>query len=76
MATEVRIPALAVTMTEGVLVEWLAGEGETVRAGQDIYLLESDKTEMAIEAPVAGVLHHVVEAGGTYEVGTLIAEIS
>jgi pyruvate/2-oxoglutarate dehydrogenase complex dihydrolipoamide acyltransferase (E2) component len=76
MAAELAIPQLGVTMTEGVLSEWLVEDGAAVTEGQAVYLLETDKTETEIEAPVAGTLHIKVEAGNTYSVGTVVAEVS
>jgi pyruvate/2-oxoglutarate dehydrogenase complex dihydrolipoamide acyltransferase (E2) component len=76
MASELAIPQLGVTMTEGVLTEWLVEDGATVSAGQAVYVLETDKSETEIESPVAGALSIKVEAGATYDVGTVVAEIS
>jgi pyruvate/2-oxoglutarate dehydrogenase complex dihydrolipoamide acyltransferase (E2) component len=75
MTTPLNIPKLGVSMTEGTLVEWLAGDGEAVSAGQVIYRLETDKVENDIEAPVSGVLRHVGVEGEIYEVGANIGAI-
>lgn len=75
MAFEVKIPQLGVTMQEGVLVEWLRSDGDSVSAGDPIYLLETDKAENEVEAPTDGVLRVKVEQGETYPVGTLVAVI-
>jgi pyruvate/2-oxoglutarate dehydrogenase complex dihydrolipoamide acyltransferase (E2) component len=75
MATELRIPKLDMSMTEGKLVEWLATDGSTVKEGDVIYSLESDKTVNEIEAPVSGVLRIGATTDETYEVGALIGEI-
>ena len=69
------IPKLGVAMTEGTIVEWLVADGATVAAGQPIYVLENEKVENEIEAPVAGVVRLVATAGEVYGVGTLIATI-
>lgn len=76
MAAELAIPQLGVTMTEGVLAEWLVEDGASVTAGQPVYLLETDKTETEIEAPAAGTLSIKAQAGDTYGVGTVVGEIS
>lgn len=76
MPTPVSLPKLGVAMAEGTLVEWLVSDGEAVAAGQPLYRLETDKVENEIEAPAAGVVTLVAEAGGMYPVGTLLAEIS
>lgn len=67
--TPVKIPQASVAVTEGTIVRWLAGEGDWVEEGQPIYLLETDKVEMEVEAPATGTVHLLGEAGSTYLVG-------
>ena len=62
--------------TEGTLTEWLVDDGAIVEVGQPIYSLETDKSVQDIEAPAAGCLTQKVVAGETYNVGTLIGEIT
>ena len=62
-------------MTEGTIIEWLADDGSTVAAGQVVYRLDTDKTELDVEAPVAGRLRVVGEAGATYAVGVEVGSI-
>lgn len=73
--TEIRIPKPGDAVMEGTLVEWVAADGARVAAGEVIYKLETDKVEMDIEAPCAGVLKHVGQEGEVYPVGELIATI-
>jgi len=75
MTTELTMPKLAMSMTEGELTEWLVADGATVAPGQPIYSVEADKATQEIEAPVAGVLRQIGAAGETYEVGAKIGEI-
>ncbi|HEX3793630.1 MAG TPA: lipoyl domain-containing protein [Acidimicrobiales bacterium] len=75
MSTSIIVPRLGVGMTEGTLSSWLVPDGATVKAGEAIYTIETDKVESEIEAPVAGVLHQIGEEGETYDVGTLLGEI-
>ena len=75
MSTTLFIPKLAVSMTEGTLVEWLVEDGAEVFAGDPLYRIETDKTEAEIEAPVSGVLRVEADAGEVLEVGTPIGEI-
>jgi len=72
---ELSIPKLGVTMVEGTLSEWLVADGTAVSAGEGIYLLETDKIETEIEAPVDGVLKIKAEADETYAVGTVVGEL-
>ena len=73
--TEIRIPKPGDAILDGTIARWLAPDGARVREGQALYLLETDKAELEIEAPVAGVLRHVGAEGATYPVGELIATI-
>ena len=75
MATPVNIPQLGMTVTEGTLVSWAVPDGTSVEAGTVIYVLETDKVESEIEAPVSGRLRQIGEAGETYDVGTQIGAI-
>lgn len=73
--TPVKIPQASVAVTEGTIVRWLAGEGDWVEEGQPIYLLETDKVEMEVEAPATGTVHLLGEAGSTYLVGADVGYI-
>lgn len=75
MTTPVLMPKLGFSMVEGVLVEWLAVDGTTIVQGRPLYSLESEKSVQEIEAPASGTLRIKAEAGGTYRVGHLLAEI-
>jgi pyruvate dehydrogenase E1 component beta subunit len=78
MATEVLMPALSPTMTEGKIARWLKSEGEKVRAGDVLAEIETDKATMEVEAVDEGVLARIVIAEGTdhVAVNTPIAVIA
>jgi pyruvate dehydrogenase E2 component (dihydrolipoamide acetyltransferase) len=65
MATNILMPALSPTMTEGTLSRWLKKEGEEVRAGDVIAEIETDKATMEVEAVDEGVLGRILVADGT-----------
>jgi pyruvate dehydrogenase E2 component (dihydrolipoamide acetyltransferase) len=56
MSTEIRMPRLGHSMTEGTVVAWLARPGDRVQAGQIVLTIETDKAEYEVEAPVDGLL--------------------
>ena len=68
MATEVLMPALSPTMTEGKIARWLKGEGEPVKAGDVLAEIETDKATMEFEAVDDGVLARIVVPEGTEHV--------
>ncbi|MBT07607.1 MAG: pyruvate dehydrogenase complex dihydrolipoamide acetyltransferase [Rhodospirillaceae bacterium] len=65
MAVEVLLPALSPTMTEGTLAKWLKKEGETIRAGDVLAEVETDKATMEIEAIDDGTLEKILIPEGT-----------
>ncbi len=44
MATDILLPQIGFSMTEGEVAEWLAKDGDAVNAGQALFLLEADKS--------------------------------
>lgn len=76
MATEIKIPVLGESVTEGTIAEWLKQPGEAVAADEPICSLETDKVAVDVPSPVAGVMsEHRVAVGDTVEVGAVIAVI-
>ena len=65
MATEVLMPALSPTMEEGTLAKWLVKEGDTVKSGQILAEIETDKATMEFEAVDEGVVGKILVAEGT-----------
>lgn len=65
MAIEILMPALSPTMEEGTLAKWLKAEGDTVRSGDIIAEIETDKATMEVEAVDEGVLSKILVAEGT-----------
>lgn len=71
----VRVPKLSLAVSEATLVEWLVEDGATVKEGQPLYVVETEKVETEVEAATSGVVHRSGQAGETYPVGTQIATI-
>ncbi|MCZ8333432.1 MAG: pyruvate dehydrogenase complex dihydrolipoamide acetyltransferase [Rhodobacteraceae bacterium] len=65
MATEILMPALSPTMEEGTLAKWLVKEGDTVKSGQIIAEIETDKATMEFEAVDEGIMGRILVAEGT-----------
>jgi pyruvate dehydrogenase E1 component beta subunit len=78
MATQILMPALSPTMTEGKLSRWLKGVGDEVRAGDVIAEIETDKATMEVEAVDEGKLARILVDEGTegVPVNTPIAVLS
>ncbi|HKO08389.1 MAG TPA: pyruvate dehydrogenase complex dihydrolipoamide acetyltransferase [Alphaproteobacteria bacterium] len=65
MPTQILMPALSPTMTEGKLSKWLKKEGEEVRAGDALAEIETDKATMEVEAVDEGTIGKLLVAEGT-----------
>jgi len=65
MATNILMPALSPTMTEGTLTRWLKKEGDEIKAGDVIAEIETDKATMEVEAVEEGVLGRILVDDGT-----------
>jgi len=77
MAIELKMPALSPTMEEGTLAKWLVKEGDSVKSGDILAEIETDKATMEFEAVDEGVISSINVAEGTdgVKVGTVIALI-
>jgi 2-oxoglutarate dehydrogenase E2 component (dihydrolipoamide succinyltransferase) len=76
MATDVQVPTLGESITEGTLAQWLKQPGEAVAEDEPIASLETDKVTVEVPSPVGGVLtEQLVKEGDTVAVGALIARI-
>lgn len=68
MPINILMPALSPTMTEGTLAKWLKKEGDTVKAGEVIAEIETDKATMEVEAVDEGKIGKILVAAGTANV--------
>lgn len=75
MADQILVmPKFGLTMTEGMVSEWLVAPGQSFAAGQPLVAIETDKAVTELEAPAAGVMvSHIAPVGSTLEVGEPIA---
>jgi pyruvate dehydrogenase E1 component beta subunit len=75
MATELKMPALSPTMEEGTLAKWLVKEGDTVKSGDLLAEIETDKATMEFEAVDEGTIWQILVPEGSdgVKVGTVIA---
>src|SRR5690606_27689791 len=76
LMTEVIMPKMGDGMEEGTLLEWLKKDGETVKSGEVIGNIQTDKATLELEAPAKGVLTgFLISEGETVPVGQPIAAI-
>jgi len=73
MATNIEMPKLSDTMTEGTLVKWLVAEGDTINAGDILAEIETDKATMEMESFESGTLGKIyVQAGEKAPLGAVL----
>ncbi|WP_435417246.1 2-oxoglutarate dehydrogenase complex dihydrolipoyllysine-residue succinyltransferase [Parerythrobacter aurantius] len=76
MATEIKVPQLGESVTEGTIGEWLKQPGDAVAVDEPIASLETDKVAVEVPSPVAGIIGELKAAvGDTVEVGAVIATV-
>src|ERR671935_737624 len=75
MATEITVPAVGESITEGTIARWLKQEGEAVRADEPLFELETEKATTEVAAPAAGTLHITVPEGQTVAIGAVVGRI-
>src|ERR1700738_4195631 len=68
MPIQVLMPALSPTMEKGNLAKWLKKEGETIKSGDVIAEIETDKATMEVEATDEGTLGKILIPEGTADV--------
>lgn len=75
--TDLLMPKLGLTMSEGLLLEWKVAPGEAFSKGQILFVVETDKAATEIEAEADGVLaQRLVEEGDTVPVATPVGRLA
>jgi pimeloyl-ACP methyl ester carboxylesterase len=71
------MPRLGMTMEEGTVIEWPLAIGDPIQKGETVLVIESEKTEVDVEAAASGVLRHIyIEEGETVPCGTPLGAIT
>src|SRR5919204_3997023 len=76
-ATDVVMPQMGVSVSEGTITKWLKQEGETVAADEPLLEISTDKVDTEVPSPGEGVVKQIlVHEGETVDVGTKLAVIA
>jgi 2-oxoglutarate dehydrogenase E2 component (dihydrolipoamide succinyltransferase) len=76
MSIEIKVPTLGESVTEATIARWLKNEGDAVKRDEPLVELETDKVNVEVPSPAAGVLEHIeVKAGGTVNVGSVLGAV-
>src|SRR3954451_22346799 len=74
--TQVTMPAMGESVTEGTVLTWLKQEGDHVEADETLVEVSTDKVDAEVPSPFSGVLAKIhAQEGDTVQVGQLLAEI-
>ena len=74
MATDVVMPQMGESITEGTLTKWLKQVGESVARDEPLFEISTDKVDAEIPSPAAGVLKEVkVDEGSTVAINSVVA---
>jgi pyruvate/2-oxoglutarate dehydrogenase complex dihydrolipoamide acyltransferase (E2) component len=71
----IRIPRTSVAVSEATLLGFLVPDGEVVREGEPLFLIETEKVETEVEAGASGRVHWTGSVDTVYDIGTVIGTI-
>ena len=69
MSVDLLVPSVGESITQGVLARWIKHDGDTVKQGDALFELETEKTTVEVPSPASGILHAVIAEGSTVEIG-------
>ena len=75
MLLEIKVPSVGESVTEATLAQWYKKEGDQVRKGELLFVLETDKVTLEIEAEADGVLKISKSEGETIPIGAVVGTI-
>jgi len=75
MLVEIKVPSVGESVTEAVLAQWFKKDGDQVQKGEALFVIETDKVTLEVEAEAEGVLKISVEEGETVAIGAVVGTI-
>src|SRR5665213_1936119 len=77
MPTDVVMPQMGESITEGTITKWLKKPGDTIQRDEPLFEISTDKVDAEIPSPVAGTLSEIkVAEGATVGINTVVATIA
>ena len=73
--TDIKVPSVGESVTEGVLSRWIKKSGDYVKSGEALFELETDKAAQEVPAPASGVLTASIKEGTTVNIGSVVGTI-
>ena len=75
MIVEIKVPSVGESVTEAVLGQWFKNDGDMVKKGDPLFVIETDKVTLEVESDVDGVLKITVAEGETVAIGAVVGTI-
>jgi len=76
MATQIKVPDMGESVVEATIARWMKNEGDTVKAGEAVVELETDKVNVEVAAERDGILGHIAHpAGDDVKIGDVLAVV-
>jgi len=75
MIVEIKVPSVGESVTEAVLGQWFKNDGDMVKKGDPLFVIETDKVTLEVESEVDGVLKITVAEGETAAIGAVVGTI-
>jgi 2-oxoglutarate dehydrogenase E2 component (dihydrolipoamide succinyltransferase) len=75
MSVDIKVPSVGESVTEAVLAEWFKKDGDSVKKGDALFVLETDKVTLEVEAEADGILKIQVQEGDTVKIGAVVGSI-
>jgi len=75
MIVEIKVPSVGESVTEAVLGQWFKNDGDMVKKGEPLFVIETDKVTLEVESEVDGVLKVTVAEGETMAIGAVVGTI-
>ena len=75
MTIEIKIPSVGESIQEALLAEWFKKDGDHVKKDEPLFVIETDKVTLEIEAETDGILRINVGAGATVAIGQVVGII-
>ncbi len=75
MTIEIKVPSVGESVTEALLAEWFKQDGEVVDKNEPLFVIETDKVTLEVEAEAAGQLKILVPEGETVAIGAVVGSI-
>jgi len=75
MITEIKVPSVGESITEGVLSRWFKKNGELVKVNEPLFEVETEKATTEVVAPQTGVLSTLVKEGDKVNIGAVVGSV-